>query len=97
MKPQDVNPASHESLNVYRDPPVVRPEHAEGVLARLLEQQTAKVPSDLFLMAALAAMGGSLLLELRGHWRASQFVGMWPAPLLVMGLYNKLVKVFGSH
>jgi len=67
------------------------------MLARLIEQQTAKVPSDWFLLAAIAAMSGSLLLEVRGRSRLSRFVGMWPTPLLTMGIYNKLVKLLGPR
>lgn len=76
---------------------VVRDEHAEGQLARLIEQQTAKVPSHMFLFAALAAMGASLALELSGRTRASRFVGMWPQTLLIAGIYNKIVKTVGTR
>jgi hypothetical protein len=38
-------------------------------------------------------MAASAAAEAGHRHRASQFVGMWPAPLLVMGLYNKLVKM----
>lgn len=77
--------------------PVVRPEHAEGDLARLIEQQTAKLPSHWFLFAALGVMGASLGLELSGRSRAARFIGMWPTPLLVAGMYNKLVKTLGTR
>jgi hypothetical protein len=77
--------------------PVLRPEHAEGELARLIEQQTAKIPSHWFLIAAVGAMGLSLALEFSGRRRGSRFVGQWPAPLLIMGMYNKLVKTLGTR
>ncbi len=92
----DVNPAAHASVRDVTAP-VVRPEHAEGDLARLIEQQTAKVPSHWFLFAALAAMSGSLVFELSGRTRASRFIAHWPTPLLVMGIYNKLVKTLGTR
>jgi hypothetical protein len=82
---------------VYRSAPVFRAEHGESRMTRLVEQQAAKMPSVLFLAAALAAMSASLLLELAGRHRAGQFVGMWPGPLLTMGVYNKLVKTFGAR
>jgi hypothetical protein len=75
----------------------MRPEHAEGNIARLIEQQTAKVPSHWFLFAALGSMGLSLVLELAGRSRASRFVGQWPTPLLATGIYNKLVKTLGTR
>lgn len=77
--------------------PVVRPEHAEGELARLIEQQTAKIPSHWFLIGALGAMSLSLGLELAGRQRESRFVGQWPSPLLIMGIYNKMVKTLGTR
>ena len=77
--------------------PIVRDEHAEGTLARLIEQQTAKIPSHVFLFAALASMCASLGLELAGRSRASKFVGMWPETLLIAGIYNKIVKTLGTR
>ncbi|MBV8214772.1 MAG: hypothetical protein JOZ08_16320 [Verrucomicrobia bacterium] len=37
--------------------------HAEGPVARSLEQQTAKLPSDLFLWAAVGSILASLILK----------------------------------
>jgi hypothetical protein len=94
----EVNPAAGQGGAAgSAEPPVLRPEHAESSLTRLLEQQTAKIPSDLFLTAALVSMTASLLCELTDHRRASRFIGMWPGPLLVMGVYNKLVKLLGPR
>jgi hypothetical protein len=95
MAELDVNPAADASLTAPA--PVLRPEHAEGDLARLIEQQTAKIPSHWFLLGALGAMGLSLVLEVAGRQRQSRFVGQWPAPLLIMGMYNKLVKTMGTR
>jgi hypothetical protein len=71
-------------------------EHSEGAVARRIEEQTAKLPSDTFLWAAVAAMGGSLLLQASGKKHSSLFVGQWVAPFLLFGVYNKLVKVAGT-
>jgi hypothetical protein len=71
-------------------------EHSEGKVARAIEQQTAKLPSDTFLWAAGAAIGTSLTLQMVGKQHASQFVGQWAPTLLILGLYNKLVKQLGS-
>ncbi|MGC3967263.1 MAG: hypothetical protein QM775_07800 [Pirellulales bacterium] len=70
--------------------------HAEGRVARAIENQTAKLPSDTFLWAAGGSMGLSLGLLAAGRRHLSLFVGQWAAPLLIMGLYNKLVKVAGN-
>ena len=68
---------------------------SEYRLTRLIEQLTAKIPSVVFLVASLGAMATSLVFEVRRNQRASRFIGMWVAPLLVMGVYNKLLKVLG--
>jgi hypothetical protein len=96
MSTADVNPAAKASLADVAAP-VLRPEHAEGALARLIEQQSAKLPSHWFLFAALGSMGLSLGLELAGRDRASRFVGSWPTPLLALGIYNKMVKTLGTR
>ena len=71
-------------------------QHSEGAVARGIEQQTAKLPSDTFLWAAVAAMGGAAVLQLAGRKNESLFVGQWVAPFLLFGVYNKLVKIAGS-
>ena len=91
----DVNPVANRSA--LPEAPVLRAEHRESSLTRLLEQQAAKIPSDFFLAAALGAMVTSLTCELTGRQKVSRFVGMWPGPLLVMGVYNKLVKLLGPR
>jgi hypothetical protein len=75
---------------------ITPPEHQEGIVARTIEQQTAKIPSDFFLWAAGLSIIGSLLLKARGRHQDALFVGQWPAPFLLLGVYNKLVKLLGS-
>jgi hypothetical protein len=71
-------------------------DHKEGPVASAIEEQTSKIPSDVFLWAALGSMGISLALKLMGRKDTSQFVGQWAAPFLLLGVYNKLVKQ-GGH
>lgn len=71
-------------------------EHSEGKVARTIEEQTAKLPSDTFLWAALGSMSIALLLQMSGKKEESLFIGQWAAPFLLFGVYNKLVKVGGS-
>ena len=70
--------------------------HAEGVVARTIEDQTAKLPSDLFLWLAGGSIAGSLTLKFLGRDHEALFVGQWAPTFLILGLYNKLVKVAGS-
>ncbi|GAB3639771.1 hypothetical protein [Spirosoma arcticum] len=72
------------------------PEHSEGPVATAIEQQTAKLPSDIFLWSALGSMAASLYFQFQGERDKSLFVGQWAAPFLILGLYNKLVKLEGS-
>ena len=74
----------------------VRREHTEGQIAKSIESQTAKLPSDTFLWAAITAIGASATLQMMGKQSASVFVGQWAPTLLILGLYNKLVKQHGS-
>ena len=71
-------------------------QQSEGTVARTIEQQTAKIPSDFFLWAAGSSVGISLILQMFGKKEKSHFVGQWVAPFLLLGVYNKIVKVAGS-
>jgi hypothetical protein len=70
--------------------------HTEGRVAKTIEDQTAKLPSDTFLWIAVGAMTASATLQMMGNRHASLFVGQWAPTLLILGLYNKLVKQLGS-
>jgi hypothetical protein len=71
-------------------------EHEEGMLAKMIEEQTTKLPSDVFLWAAAGSIVGSLAFQLAGDEKKSVFIGQWAPTLLILGLYNKLVRVAGS-
>lgn len=70
--------------------------HQEGPVARTLEQQTAKLPSDIWLFAAIGSMGLSAVFQILGMEKRANFIGLWAPTLLIIGLYNKLVKLQGS-
>lgn len=71
-------------------------KHKEGKVASMIEEQTAKIPSDVFLWAALGSMALSLTLKLGdSDDDRALFVGQWAAPFMLLGVYNKLVKVEG--
>ena len=75
----------------------MNPEHTEGKVASAIEEQTAKIPSDVFLWAALGSMAISLTLKLSRRQHTALFVGQWAAPFLLLGIYNKLVKQQGHE
>ena len=70
-------------------------QHSEGVVARTIEEQTARLPSDTFLWLACASIAGSLTLKFMGRSHDALFVGQWAPTFLILGLYNKIVKVAG--
>jgi len=70
-------------------------QNTEGTTAKAIESQTSKIPSDVFLYASLASMGTSLALKYFGQKHNALFVGQWAAPFLLLGIYNKLVKLEG--
>lgn len=82
-----MNPTRVSALN---------PTHDEGQIAKTIEEQTAKMPSDWFLWAAVASIATSATLQVSGKQHASTFVGQWAPTFLILGLYNKLVKQLGS-
>ena len=71
-------------------------DHTEGPVAKTIEEQTAKLPSDLFLWAAVGSIVTSASLHIMGNRNTSVFVGQWAPTFLILGLYNKLVKQLGS-
>ena len=71
-------------------------DKSEGKVATAIEEQTAKIPSDVFLWAALGSMAASLTLKFfKEKQHTALFVGQWAAPFLLLGIYNKLVKLEG--
>lgn len=67
----------------------------EGKTTAAVEQQTSKIPSMVYLNAGLGAMVAAACLMYRGKKHAALLIGQWTAPLLIMGLYNKIVKIEG--
>lgn len=68
----------------------------EDNVTGMIESQTSRMPSSLFLGLALGSMGASLVLKIVGKDDWALFVGQWAAPFLIMGNYNKMVKQHGS-
>ena len=72
-------------------------QHEEGYLTKVIEHYTSMVPSGVYLATAFSAVGLSLGLRMTGHRDAAVFVGLWPPTILLMGVYNKMVKLHGSQ
>jgi hypothetical protein len=72
-------------------------EHGEGTITKTIESYTSMVPSGTYLSLAIGSIGLSAALKLAGRDKDAQFVGQWVPTILILGLYNKLVKVHGSE
>ena len=57
-----------------------------------LTKQAKRIPTDFFLIGALASIGLSVGLKLAGRDRDAHFVGHWPATLVGLGLLRKLME-----
>lgn len=75
---------------------VYRGQAQEDRFTGAIETQTSQVPSSAFLGLAIGAMAASAVLKIMGKDEWALFVGQWPAPFLIMGIYNKMVKQHGS-
>lgn len=73
----------------------IQRDRTEGPVAKTIEKETSKIPSDFFLWAAVGAMGVSATLKCLGSKHNALFVGQWAAPFLLLGVYNKIVKTHG--
>lgn len=71
------------------------PSYKEGEATKKIEDKTARIPSKVFLCAALGSMAISLTLKCLGRKHDALFVGQWAAPFLLLGTYNKIVKTHG--
>lgn len=70
-------------------------DHHEGKIASAIEEQTSKLPSDLFLWTALGCLGAAAVLSIMGRKHTALTVGQWASPFLLFGIYDKMVKLHG--
>jgi len=81
------------SMTDYR---VTQGEVQEDQVSAAIERVTAEVPSSIYLAAALTSMAVSVSYKIAKKNDMALFVGQWAAPFLILGIYNKLVKIHGS-
>lgn len=67
----------------------------EGKTTVAVEKRTSRIPSIVYLIAGLSALACSSSMMMRGRKSKALLIGQWAAPLLIMGLYNKVVKTEG--
>jgi len=74
-----------------------QPHEREDSFTKTVEQYTAAVPSSAYLGIALGAMALSLAFQLAGRGKWGNFIAQWVPTWLIIGLYNKLVKLEGHE
>jgi hypothetical protein len=67
----------------------------EDQITKTIESYTAAVPSSGYLAVAIGAMGLSLVCQVAGRGKWGSFIAQWVPTWLIIGLYNKLVKLEG--
>ncbi len=73
-------------------------EHAsktEDQFTKTIEAYTAAIPSSTYLGVAIGAMALSLLCQVTGQGKWGNFIAQWVPTWLIIGVYNKLVKLEG--
>ena len=91
----DVKDVKTMAADLKRKAASYNPERKEGPVAKAIEAETSRLPSDAFLWASVSTMAASLTLKLFKQDHLALFVGQWAAPMLLFGIYNKLVKLEG--
>jgi hypothetical protein len=71
------------------------PTPTEDEVTKSIERYTAGLPSSSFLAVAFGAIGLSLVCQMIGRGKWGNFIAQWVPTMLIMGVYNKLVKLEG--
>jgi hypothetical protein len=69
------------------------PSKNEGQFTKFIEDYTSSIPSSAYFGVALGAMAVSLIAETRGHGKWGNFIAQWVPTWLMIGVYNKIVKL----
>lgn len=67
---------------------------SEKTVTGIVERQTARVPSLTFLNLAIVSMVASLGVVIFARRKElGNFIGMWAPSFLLLGIYNKLLRI----
>ena len=75
----------------------MEPRSIEDQFSQSVESYTAGVPSSGYLAVAIGAVGLSLACQVAGRGKWGNFIAQWAPTWLIIGLYNKLVKLEGHQ
>lgn len=86
-------------MEIYQDRAPIYADQSrkptEDEFTKTIEQYTASIPSSAYLAVAVGAMGLSLLFQVTGRGKWGNFIAQWVPTWLIIGLYNKVVKLEG--
>jgi len=82
-------------MDMLRTAAETAPKNTEDEITKSIENYTAAIPSSAFLGVAVGAMAVSLLFQVGGRGNWGNFVAQWVPTWLIIGVYNKLVKLEG--
>jgi hypothetical protein len=68
----------------------------EDQFTQSLEQYTASLPSSTYLGVALGAIALSIVCQVSGRGKWGNFIAQWVPTWLIIGVYNKIVKLAGD-
>jgi hypothetical protein len=71
------------------------PIGTEDRFTKSVEEYTSAIPSSAYLGVALSAMALSLVCQATGRGKWGNFIAQWVPTWLIIGVYNKLVKLEG--
>ena len=72
-----------------------RPDRTEDQFTKTIEDYSAALPSSTYLAVAIGAMVLSLMCQATGQGKWGNFIAQWVPTWLIIGVYNKLVKLEG--
>lgn len=72
-----------------------QPSKTEDRFTKTVEDYTGAIPSSAFLGVAVGAMALSFALQVTGRGKWGNFIAQWVPTWLIIGVYNKLVKLEG--
>ena len=74
-----------------------RRSDSEDQFTKSVEAYTAAIPSSSYLGVAVGAMALSLICQVTGRGKWGNFIAQWVPTWLIIGVYNKLVKLEGHE
>ncbi|MGH7853643.1 MAG: hypothetical protein ACREP3_09400 [Candidatus Binatia bacterium] len=72
-----------------------QPRRTEYSFTKTVEEYSESVPSSVYLGVAVGAMALSLAFQLAGRGKWGNFIAQWVPTWLIIGVYNKMVKLEG--